>query len=97
MDKLFRYELINYIAKLNNAQSYLEIGIHDGACMQRIEIPNRTGIDPNSKCPGQKWCTQFYPFTSDIYFRAIKNEKFDIIFIDGLHRGEQVVKDIDNS
>ena len=33
--------------------------------------------------------------TSDKFFKD--NEKFDIIFIDGLHTFEQTIKDIDNS
>lgn len=95
--KLFRYDLIHYIAQLNSAKVYLEIGIHDGTCMQRIQLPCKIGVDSNANAPGKKWCTKFYPFTSDIYFQAIKNEKFDIIFIDGLHIGTQVSKDIKNA
>jgi hypothetical protein len=95
--KLFRYDLIHHIATLNDARDYLEIGIHDGACLQRLHLANITGVDPNPLAAGKRWCTRFYPFTSDIYFKAIKNEKFDIIFIDGLHTGEQVTKDINNS
>ena len=96
MNKLFRYDLINYIADWNEAKDYLEIGIHDGACIQKIQINNLTGVDPGGAA-GHRFCTRFYPFTSDIYFKAIKNERFDIIFIDGLHVGTQVTKDINNA
>ena len=37
--------------------------------------------------------------TSDEYFESIKDTevKYDIIFIDGLHHNEQVLKDVENS
>ena len=37
-----------------------------------------------------------YCMTSDDYF-SNHDEKFDIIFIDGLHEGQQVKRDIENS
>ena len=94
--KLFRYDLINYIAALNNAQDYLEIGIHDGGCLQKIRIENIVGVDPGGAA-GRVFCTRFHPLPSDIYFELHGNLKYDVIFIDGLHTGDQVAKDIDNA
>jgi hypothetical protein len=85
-----RWDIINYLIEKNNFKSYLEIGFGNGDNFNNIKIDNKVGVDPNpdSKCN--------YNTTSDDYF--IKNkEKFDIIFIDGLHIYDQVKKDFLNS
>lgn len=92
-----RYDLINLIASLNHAETYLEIGIYDGSCLNRINIAHKVGVDPKPKNNGSKYCTLFHQMTSDLYFQAFPYAMFDIIFIDGLHKAEQVSRDIKNS
>ena len=48
-------------------------------------------MDPNPESPAT------YIATSDEYFAANTGDKFDIIFIDGLHEHNQVWRDIVNS
>ena len=83
-----RIDLINYLRKINNAKSYLEIGCRSDKCFNKIKIKNKVGIDPERGGTLR--------MTSDEYFQK-HNEKFDIIFIDGLHLYEQVVIDLNNS
>lgn len=85
-----RTDLINYLITKNNLKSYLEIGVECGTNFIDIICDNKVGVDPdiNSKANIFK--------TSDEFF-AQNNEKFDIIFIDGLHHADQVYKDIINS
>ena len=84
-----RRDLIFYLIDKFGYKKYLEIGVCDGYCYNKIHI-NKTGIDPDIKTPAN------LHITSDEFF-ANNNEKFDIIFIDGLHQCEQVYKDIINS
>lgn len=85
-----RTDLINYLIQKINAKKYLEIGIEGGTNFYNINCDYKIGVDPdkNSKATIYK--------TSDEFF-ATNNEKFDVIFIDGLHHAEQVYKDIINS
>lgn len=90
-ETLTRYDIINKIIELNSYANYLEIGINNGLCFKKINCSKKTGVDPNSDHATCK-------MTSDDFFKTLKPEdKFDIIFIDGLHLEMQVDKDIENS
>lgn len=88
-----RWDIINYLVDKNNYKSYLEIGVQDyNSNCAKINIEHKTAIDPfpRGKCD--------FVGTSDKYFSSISDDvKFDIIFIDGLHHSDQVIKDIENS
>jgi hypothetical protein len=89
---MLRTNIINSLAKKHNYQTYLEIGVENGHCMQSIQCPLKFGVDPNPLKP--EFVT--HKMTSDEFFSK-ESFKFDIIFIDGLHLSEQVDKDIENS
>ena len=103
-----RTEIINRLIKKYNYKKYLEIGApyqpkRELRNFDNINIEYKFCIDPNpgfenktNICDGQ--CPVDFIGTSDDYFSSIdKSVKFDIIFIDGLHHHEQVLKDISNS
>lgn len=79
----------SYIDKLQ-AKSYLEIGTQYGYNFNKIVCEKKVGVDP-----GDYDC-EYMKMTSDEYF-ANHAEFFDVIFIDGLHHHEQVIKDVDNA
>lgn len=83
-----RWDLIMKIIKFYNFKSYLEIGCDDDYSFKKIDVPEKTGVDPYS---GGN-----FKGTSDEFFLQNK-KKFDCIFIDGLHEYDQVCKDLDNS
>jgi hypothetical protein len=86
-----RFDIINYLINKNNYKTYLEIGVHDFFCFNKIICEQKTSVDPS--------INEFkYNFNiiSDKFFE-INNNKFDLIFIDGLHLAEQVEKDVENS
>ena len=83
-----RWELINEIIKKKNYSNYLEIGCFDNECFSKINIINKVGVDPMKGGTIKK--------TSDEFFET-NIEKFDIIFIDGLHEYDQIKRDIINS
>lgn len=101
-----RYDLINALIKKHNYKNYLEIGVRDNRCFDKIKIKDKSGVDPMKddweieKGKATGWDSSKVPvkyrMTSDEYFEK-HNIKYDIIFIDGLHENEQVYRDIHNS
>lgn len=90
---LNRADMINMIAKKINAKTYLEIGVQTGKTFRAIEIENKIGVDPDPQ-----WEDQTHIMGSDQFFDQLEDDqKFDIIFIDGLHQWEQVARDIANA
>ena len=85
---IFRWDLIQHIINKYNYTSYLEIGCDKDQSFSRIKINKKIGVDPISGGTIRD--------TSDNFFINNK-DKFDIIFIDGLHHYEQVIKDIYSS
>jgi hypothetical protein len=85
-----RYQYINKRIKEGGYKSYLEIGVDKGNNFTQIVCDKKIGVDPDCKYKN------VIRKTSDDFF-ASNNDKFDIIFIDGLHTAEQVEKDIVNS
>jgi hypothetical protein len=88
-DNVFRWDLIQYIVDKYNFDDYLEIGCDKNQSFSKIKIKNKVGVDPISG--GTIRST-----SSDNFFKNNDN-KFDVIFIDGLHYYQQVIKDINNS
>jgi SAM-dependent methyltransferase len=86
---IMRWDIIQDIINKFNYQSYLEIGVdHKKLCWNNIKINYKIGVDPNVPTT--------FRMGSDMFFRRNK-EKFDIIFIDGLHERNQVLRDVNNS
>jgi len=86
-----RWDIINKYIKKNGYKDYLEIGLQSGLCRDNIVVKNKTTVDPDVRSDNPT-----HTMTSDEFFAQNKN-KFDVIFIDGLHHGDQVLKDIENS
>lgn len=88
-----RTELINSLIKKNNYVSYLEIGVNTpaqpGYNWVGVDIQTKHGVDPNVDTT--------YKMTSDEFFEKHISQKYDIVFVDGLHLHEQVYRDIVNS
>ena len=84
-DNFYRWDLIEYLIKKNNYRNYLEIGCDQNQLFSKVIIDNKIGVDPVSGGNIRK--------TSDDFFKENVN-KFDIVFIDGLHTYDQVKKDI---
>ena len=83
-----RISIIQSIIDFKKYNDYLEIGCDKDENFSQIKIKNKTGVDPRSGGTLR--------MTSDEFFRTNKN-KFEIIFLDGLHTYEQTIKDIKNS
>lgn len=89
---LHRYDIINKIIEKYNFKKYLEIGVNTGETFVKVNCSYKVSVDPEQY--GYTTCQM----TSDEYFEKLdKNEKFDLIFVDGLHTYEQCYKDLENS
>lgn len=85
-----RTELINHFIRKYKFKSYLEIGVEAGHNLNAVYCAKKVGVDPNPNSAAT------VNLTSDEFFKTNK-DKWDVIFIDGLHLAEQVFKDVLNS
>lgn len=83
-----RWELIQAVIDRYGFRSYLEIGCAGNACFDKVRCDLKVGVDPVSGGTERK--------TSDAFF-AENRQRFDCIFIDGLHKYAQVRQDIRNA
>tara|TARA_R110000744_G_scaffold63869_2_gene131384 strand:- start:7682 stop:8338 length:657 start_codon:yes stop_codon:yes gene_type:complete len=91
-----RWDIINRISTARGYKDYLEIGQQKGQCFREIRIENKEGVDPKPKDKLGVACK--YHMTSDDFFKHEVGDKvYDMVFIDGLHIREQVLKDVQNS
>jgi hypothetical protein len=88
-----RTDIINLLIQKYGYKSYLEVGTQDPSSnFDLIQATTKVSIDPFPR--GEVT----FVGTSDEYFDSIDNTtQYDIIFIDGLHHDDQVLKDIHNS
>jgi len=85
-----RHEIINSTTTPNS--TYLEIGVEYGQTFQFVHFSNKTGVDPDPKFDDPNLVL----LTSDAFFET-NQKKYDVIFIDGMHQAEYVLRDINNS
>jgi len=78
-------------------QKYLEIGIEYGYTFSKTHFLNKIGVDPDPKNDNIEYGQgEIIKQTSDNYFETNTNI-FDVIFIDGMHHCENVLRDFNNS
>lgn len=92
---------IRALADALNARCYLEIGVAKGVTFNSLTLPEKTAVDPRFAfdiAPYEKPGVSFEQLPSDDFFsRLPRSQKFDIIFIDGLHEFEQTYRDFCNA
>lgn len=94
-----RTEIINYF--LNSKGNYLEIGVRNpNDNFNKIIADFKYSVDPGIEFKDNP---VDFKMTSDEFFEKLRNKevdienKFDVIFIDGLHLAEQLERDIFNA
>ena len=87
-----RHIAINFVSKPSD--KYLEIGVETGYTFNNVHFTDKTGVDPSPCFSSENLVLK----TSDDYFENLDKEcLFDVVFIDGMHQVEYVLKDINNS
>lgn len=87
-----RIQLIQFLIDNYGLHKYLEIGVRNFRTLDKIICLSKVGIDPILEVVRPDGLR----LSSDEFFRLNTN-KFDIVFVDGLHLYEQVIRDIVNS
>ena len=70
----FTSKRLNRLAAALGAQSYLEIGVHTGGTFARVQVPERTAVDPAFPFPvadHEDDVTIFAEVTSDEFFSGL--------------------------
>lgn len=90
-----RTKIINDIIFKYKIKTYLEIGVRDSRenfNLVNVDPENKIGVDPDPITPVK------YRMKSDEYFKLNQeNNKFDMVFVDGLHTYEQAYLDVIHS
>ena len=102
-----RSQIINKLTNQND--KYLEIGVEYGECFNETHFLDKVGVDPDPKF-SPKYNQKLFVLSSDDYFTqygisdstyensSINNPiYFDVVFIDGMHQAEYLLRDINNS
>lgn len=87
-----RTEIIQALIDHIGATMYLEIGVSDGGNYRAIRCDNKVGVDPHP----HRLHRPTHQMTSDDFFTA-NSQKWDVIFIDGMHEATQAARDIRNA
>ena len=89
-DQMNRWDIINGIITERNFGSFIEIGTRFGETFRQVHVPVKVSVDPDPRTDAT------FITTSDEYFRE-HGDKFDIVFIDGLHECRQAYRDVRNA
>ncbi|MEK7859327.1 MAG: class I SAM-dependent methyltransferase [Elusimicrobiota bacterium] len=101
-------DVIQAVISKTKARTYLEIGVADGTSFFPLKARRKIAVDPRfaiTRAARLKWSfknpfnamAEFHESTSDLYFERNPAERFDVVFIDGLHTYAQSLKDALNA
>lgn len=89
--RIRRSAILNTLVEKYGYQSYLEIGQGNrDQNLDWIQCRIKIGVDPAPNLNAA------YRMTSDEFF-ALNNDRFDLVFIDGLHHADQAERDFVNA
>lgn len=109
--QLNRYEMLTKLHELINPRSYLEIGVQTGASLHlALGARQVVGVDPDYSLltyDVNQPHVHLVETTSDVFFTEEYSPSFvdpetgestlDLVFIDGMHRVENVARDLFNA
>ena len=98
---MLRDEIINRISELFEDPKYLEVGVWQGGTFNRVKARSKVAVDPkfdfdHNQRAAQDPSNSYHQVPSNDYFveASRRGDKFDIIFLDGLHTFEQTLTDL---
>lgn len=98
MTDLFRWNVINALLATTKQKRFLEIGIQRGVCGSKVHAGFKVGVDPAPHPSARRHYNAVHRQESDAFFAQLPAEaRFDVVLVDGLHHGDQVLRDVDNA
>ena len=98
--KLTRAEVVRDLLGFFEKPHYLEIGVSRGLTFHAVTAERKVAIDPRFHFDVDEARTahpeaEYHSVTSDTYFATIARpqDRFDVIYLDGLHTFEQTLRD----
>lgn len=102
--KLRRPAVLRRLIRLYENPRYLEIGVRHGVTFDRVPAARKVAVDPllDFDVPAALRANphhEYHEVTSDEYFATIvdPDDRFDVIYLDGLHVYEQTLRDLMNA
>ena len=101
---IFR-DFVARMVQSKRARTYLEIGVRDGSTLVLVDCAS-IGVDPSFQFTlnpmGKKPSLHLFQMTSDEFFKShdvveILGRPLDVVFLDGLHQFEYLLRDFYNS
>jgi hypothetical protein len=99
-----RPDVLNGLLRLFSHSTYLEIGVNRGETFLQVKANRKVAVDPKflfslDDAKTAHGGSEFHEVTSDVYFSEIISpaEKFQLIYLDGLHTFEQTLRDFVNA
>ena len=108
-----RSDAINSLTKSDQKYLEIGVEYGQTFLQTHFKPENKTGVDPDPKFDIKGKGFKFSKATSDAFFKTLvdrfqdlkkdlkkkdlKNEKYDVIFIDGMHQSEYFLRDFNNS
>src|SRR5207302_503530 len=90
-------ECLADLHRILQPRRYLEIGIRHGRSLALASCES-VGVDPDPQLEVELGrATRVVEQTSDDFFQQYRGEPFDLIFVDGMHLFECVLRDLINS
>lgn len=98
---MLRADVIGGFLALHENPTYLEIGVDTGVTFHALQCARKIAVDPHFKFrPGESTdAVVYHEVPSDEYFGSLvkEGERFQVIYIDGLHTMEQTLRDLLNA
>lgn len=103
MGEVSRREVVQAFLDLFEAPAYLEVGVFQGETFSPLRAARKVAVDPSFP-PGvaerleREPATEVHRAPSDAYFGGLcRSDRFDVIYLDGLHTFEQTLRDLLNA
>ena len=102
--RVSRIDVIQGLLDLFSQPHYLEIGVAKGATFHSVRAARKVGVDPKFGFDEKQTAAadrsgEYHRVTSDSYFGSVikPSDKFNVIFLDGLHTSDQTLRDLLNA
>lgn len=102
--RISRAQAVQGLLSLYETPVYLEIGVLKGLTFHELRAAYKVAVDPHFRfdvaaAKAANLGAEYHEVASDVYFGEIVDplERFDVIYLDGLHTLEQTLRDFTNA